>query len=214
MRGVPACERTPRLAGDPCFNQGPKAGSRSHSCRLRADSSFSGKRLCSLTRWHLREDGRMCLIAEDPEPVERSTSGEADLLREKQHHQDVLKVKVPREGESRDVRVVDEGGGGLPPKPEEKAFLTHGRPPRDRGDLNRCTIATEEVRAVIHDMFEYHAWDAYKQECGGRVREALEKAAIVIVANVPPGPDRTTAIRKLREARMDANSAITHAGKY
>jgi hypothetical protein len=34
------------------------------------------------------------------------------------------------------------------------------------------------------------------------------------VDSVPPGPDRTTAIRKIHEARMDANSAITQGGKY
>ena len=42
----------------------------------------------------------------------------------------------------------------------------------------------------------------------------LVEAVKVMVACVPAGPDRTVAIRKLREARMDANSAITHGGRY
>ena len=39
-------------------------------------------------------------------------------------------------------------------------------------------------------------------------------AVKIIVELVPPGPDRTVAIRKIREARMDANSALTFGGKY
>jgi hypothetical protein len=35
----------------------------------------------------------------------------------------------------------------------------------------------------------------------------------VIIETVPPSPDRSVAIRKLREARMDCNSAITFDGK-
>jgi hypothetical protein len=81
-------------------------------------------------------------------------------------------------------------------------------------DISRATKETDEVRETIVDMFEYHAWDANKIERGNKVRCALEGAVAVIIENVPPGPDRTVAIRKIREARMDANSAITHEGKY
>ena len=73
---------------------------------------------------------------------------------------------------------------------------------------------TPEVEAAVNDAFEYHKWDADKIAAGTKVREALASAVKVIIANVPPCPDRTTAIRKLREARMDVNSAITHDGKY
>jgi hypothetical protein len=81
-------------------------------------------------------------------------------------------------------------------------------------DFTRATEATDEVRAAIADAFNYHPWDAAKVAQGDKVRVALAEAVAVIVANVPPGPDRTVAIRKIREARMDANSAITHGGKY
>jgi hypothetical protein len=73
---------------------------------------------------------------------------------------------------------------------------------------------TPEVEAAIDDAFEYHAWTPDQVENGKNVRKALADAVKVIVANVPPGPDRTVAIRKIREARMDANSAITHGGRY
>ena len=81
-------------------------------------------------------------------------------------------------------------------------------------DLNRATEATEEVKEALSDQYEYHAWTPEKVDQGKRVRRALEDAALAIIENVPPGPDRSVALRKLREARMDANSAITHGGKY
>ncbi|MES2137023.1 MAG: hypothetical protein V4502_08195 [Pseudomonadota bacterium] len=70
------------------------------------------------------------------------------------------------------------------------------------------------MKASIHDAFEYHPWTAEQTARGQAVRNALAEAVEVIVANVPPSPDRSAAIRKLREARMDANSAITHNGRY
>lgn len=81
-------------------------------------------------------------------------------------------------------------------------------------DLNRATELTPEVVAAIHDMFMYHEWEAGQVAAGTAVRGALEDAVRIIVKCVPPGPDRSVAIRKIREARMDCNSAITHGGKY
>lgn len=86
--------------------------------------------------------------------------------------------------------------------------------PKPRIDFTRATELTEEVAAAIDDAFEYHPWTADQVEIGKMVREKLASAVRCLVALVPPGPDRTTAIRKIREARMDANSAITHGGKY
>jgi hypothetical protein len=81
-------------------------------------------------------------------------------------------------------------------------------------DFTRATVVTSEVSDQIDDAFEYHPWTPEQVEAGRQVRTALAMAVKVIVGNVPPGPDRTVAIRKIREARMDANSAITHGGKY
>ncbi len=81
-------------------------------------------------------------------------------------------------------------------------------------DLNRATEVSQEVTDGVRDMFEYHAWSEDQVGRGALVRNALMEAVRVIVATVPPCPDRTVAIRKIREARMDANSAITHNGKY
>ncbi len=70
------------------------------------------------------------------------------------------------------------------------------------------------VLSNLRDCFEYHPWDEEQTKIGGLVREALISAAEVILREVPPCPDRSVALRKLREARMDANSAITHRGKF
>jgi hypothetical protein len=81
-------------------------------------------------------------------------------------------------------------------------------------DFTRATELTPEVEAQIEDAFEYHPWDEEQEKRGDFVRKVLVNAVAIIILNVPPGPDRTVAIRKIREARMDCNSAITHGGKY
>jgi hypothetical protein len=78
-------------------------------------------------------------------------------------------------------------------------------------NLNLATSITEEE---LNDVMTYHLWSAEQIAQGDKVRIALGQALKVIIENVPPSPDRSTAIRKLREARMDANSAITHNGKF
>jgi len=80
--------------------------------------------------------------------------------------------------------------------------------------LNAATARNSEVDGIVNDMFDYHKWDIEQTVQGDAVRTALANAVKVIIQNVPPCPDRSVAIRKLREARMDANSAITHKGKY
>jgi len=81
-------------------------------------------------------------------------------------------------------------------------------------DFTRATELNAAVIAEIDDAFEYHRWDAEQEKQGAAIREALATAVKVIVANAPACPDRSSAIRKLREARMDSNSAISHHGRY
>jgi hypothetical protein len=81
-------------------------------------------------------------------------------------------------------------------------------------DFTRATELTPEVESAIENAFEYHKWTDQQVTAGSAIRKALADAVKAIVAGAPPSPDRSSAIRKLREARMDANSAITHGGKY
>jgi hypothetical protein len=81
-------------------------------------------------------------------------------------------------------------------------------------DITRATETTPEAKQIIEDMFQYHPWNEEQAAKGLKVRVALQLAFEAIIANVPPSPDRSAALRKIRDARMDANSAITHGGKY
>ena len=77
-----------------------------------------------------------------------------------------------------------------------------------------ATEITPEVNAEILDMFECHEWSEQQVRHGAAVRNAFERAVGVIINYVSPGLDRSVAIRKLREAQMGCNSAITHCGKH
>ena len=77
-------------------------------------------------------------------------------------------------------------------------------------NLNNATTITDEQLAGVMD---YHPWDKHKIEAGDKVRSALSQVLRVIIENVPASPDRSAAIRKLRDCRMDCNSAITHDGR-
>lgn len=81
-------------------------------------------------------------------------------------------------------------------------------------DFTRADTLTPEISQEIDDAFTYLPWSLEKIKNGERVRDALAHAVKVLIECVPPCPDRSAAIRKLREARMDANSAITHGGKH
>jgi hypothetical protein len=89
--------------------------------------------------------------------------------------------------------------------------LSEKLPPTKAQNLN---FATEISDAELKDVFDYHPWTPEQIAKGTTVREALAQAFKAIVENVPPSADRSAALRKIREARMDANSAITHGGKY
>jgi hypothetical protein len=95
---------------------------------------------------------------------------------------------------------------------DSREKVHHAAPP----DFTRASqvIAGGEVDKAIDDAFAYHAFTQEQTARGNEVRHALALAVKVIVHNVPPCPDRSAAIRKIREARMDANSAIANAGRY
>ena len=81
-------------------------------------------------------------------------------------------------------------------------------------DLTRATEVTPEVRTAIGDIFKDHPWNSAQDTQGALLRGDHERLMETIIEIVPPCPDRSCAMHKLREARTDCNSAITHGGKY
>lgn len=78
-------------------------------------------------------------------------------------------------------------------------------------NLNQATSITDDE---VKDIMDYHKWSDDQIKTGQAIREAIGVALKIIINTIPPCADRSAAIRKLRDARMDANSAITHNGKY
>ena len=63
-------------------------------------------------------------------------------------------------------------------------------------------------------IFSYHAPSPEQIEHYQAIRTKALELAQVIVAHTPPSPDQTTAIRKLRECVMVANSSIALRGQF
>ena len=70
----------------------------------------------------------------------------------------------------------------------------------------------DAAQEAVQRLFKYQPWDKEQEHAGNEVRDALVSAFTTILAHVPPSPTRTAALRKIYEARMDANAAITHRG--
>lgn len=79
------------------------------------------------------------------------------------------------------------------------------------------TIPTEELRAKekasIDDIFSYHAPKGDQPARYEAIRAKARELAHIILDNVPSCADRSSALRKLREAVMVANAAIALEGK-
>lgn len=66
----------------------------------------------------------------------------------------------------------------------------------------------------VEHAFTFHPWSDDQQRRGKEVTAALIAAAKTILTNVPECPTRTRALNNLIDARMIANAAITHDGRY
>lgn len=61
---------------------------------------------------------------------------------------------------------------------------------------------------AIEELFTYHAPEGDQSDRYKRIREAAKVLALTVWAACPPGPDRTAAVRHIREAVMTANASI------
>lgn len=72
----------------------------------------------------------------------------------------------------------------------------------------------DAIHAAVVERFTYKPWTPEQVERGKHVTAAAINLATEIILNVPPGPTRTRAINAVEEARMLANAALTHNGKF
>jgi len=77
-----------------------------------------------------------------------------------------------------------------------------------------ATTVDSVAQQAVADMFEYRSWTDDQKMHGDSVKRALSDAILILIQHVPPSADRTSAIRKIREASWAANCAISHGGIY
>lgn len=66
----------------------------------------------------------------------------------------------------------------------------------------------------VEHAFTYQPWNDDQLQRGKEVTAALIFAAKAVIRAVPECPTRTRALNNLIDARMLANAAITHDGRY
>lgn len=81
-------------------------------------------------------------------------------------------------------------------------------------NLNYVSGDTPENRALVAERFTYKQWTPEQVEAGKAVTEAAIEFGVKIIAGVPACATRTRALNLIEEARMLANAAITHNGKF
>lgn len=64
------------------------------------------------------------------------------------------------------------------------------------------------TKADIDNWFIYHSPTSDQPERYEKIRNKAKELAMIIFESCPDSADRTTAIRKLREAVMTANASI------
>lgn len=80
--------------------------------------------------------------------------------------------------------------------------------------LNYATVDTPDFRDLVAERFTYKQWTPGQVVAGQEVTQAAIDFGAALIALVPPSATRTRALNLVEEARMLANAAITHNGKY
>lgn len=91
---------------------------------------------------------------------------------------------------------------------QPKSSLDPRVPYQTAGKIGFC-LSDEEK---LEEFFKYHPPTPFTGPKFETLREAARHFAKVILMNVPPGADRSAAIRKVREAVMTANAGVSLNG--
>lgn len=94
--------------------------------------------------------------------------------------------------------------------PKEPPATTCGTEPwiPDPPQVSQVMAPAGQPKDVIDDLFTYHKATPEQEIAYLNIRSEAKALVRVIDAYCPPGPDRTTAVRKIREAVMTANASI------
>jgi hypothetical protein len=66
----------------------------------------------------------------------------------------------------------------------------------------------------LKDVFTYHPPTEKQREIYEQINAAFLECARVVNAVTPEGPGKTVAIRKLSDARMQANASVALEGRF
>lgn len=72
----------------------------------------------------------------------------------------------------------------------------------------------DDIHQAVAERFTYKQWTPEQVERSKHITAAAIRLAEEIILNAPPGPMRTRAVNAVEEARMLANAAITHGGRF
>lgn len=75
-------------------------------------------------------------------------------------------------------------------------------------DVIKTSIPTDQIRAAAREVSIYHPPVGNQAQRHAQLSGALEAFLTLLVLNCPPGPERSTAISRAREAKMWASAAI------
>ena len=82
-----------------------------------------------------------------------------------------------------------------------------------QGPGGEVGVPVDPPKDAIEELFTYHKPTPQQELAYIQIREDAKRLARTIDQNCPGGPDRTAAIRKLRECVMTASAAIALKGK-
>lgn len=86
-------------------------------------------------------------------------------------------------------------------------------PPYTEIEVSDAIDASERVRTAAREVATYHAPTKSQANRHKNLSDALTYFLEALVANCPPGPERSTAISRAREAKMWASSGVALEGK-
>lgn len=92
---------------------------------------------------------------------------------------------------------------------QEREYLRRGPEQVQTSNLAGRPYSDSEI---VAELFKYHSPTVEQLPRYSAINQAAKNFAEVILANCPPGTDRSTAIYHIRLARMTANAAIALNG--